>query len=177
MVKTRQRRVIRNRSYDGSSLDKKFFNPVGKIQLMAITTVAFQSAEEFTKFIDQEIVQMKKTLGVHMKQVEEIRQRYEKLKKRYDTIKRLMEGKKEADDLNPETKQLEVAGFKVLMNPTAEYELSLMENVVSSLQEKLNAFERSKELLPLLSAEERLTVTMVLDDGIPTGFMVYVEKN
>ncbi len=156
---------------------KSFFNPAGKIQPMAVTTIHLQSAEEFTKYIDQEIGQIKKTLGAYMKDIEEIRLRYEKLKKRYDAIKRLATGTKDANMLNPETKQLEVAGFKVLMNPTAEYELSLMENVVASLQEKLNAFERSKELLPLFSSEEGMTVTMVLDDGIPTGFMVYVEKS
>lgn len=140
---------------------------------MALTAVTFGSASDFIKYIDQAITEIKASLGDHMKQVEAIRQRYEKVKKRHDTLKKLLGGKKEVAS---DAKQLEVAGFKVLINPSAEYELSLLENVVSSLQEKLDAFERTKELLPLLKSEEDMRISMVLDDGIPSGFMLYVEK-
>jgi alanyl-tRNA synthetase len=140
---------------------------------MALIAVTFGSASDFINYVDQTINEIKSTLGNHMNQVEEIRQRYEKVKKRHETIKRLLSGKKE---IGSDAKQLEVAGFKVLINPSAEYELSLLENVVSSLQEKLNAFEKTKELLPLLKSEEDMRISMVLDDGIPSGFMLYVEE-
>ncbi|MFQ5969934.1 MAG: hypothetical protein ACE5J2_05525 [Nitrososphaerales archaeon] len=140
---------------------------------MALTSVNFQSPPEFIKYVDQAIMEVKSNLGAHMKKVEEIRGRYDKIKKRHDTLKKLMGGKK---DVVGDTKQLEVAGFKVLINPSAEYELSLLENVISSLQEKLNAFEKTKELLPLFKDEQDMKISMVLDDGIPSGFMLYVEE-
>lgn len=140
---------------------------------MALTTANFDSGADFIKYVDQAIADIKQSLGVYMKKVEEIRQRYEKVRKRHDTLKKLLGGKKE---ITGDTKQLEVAGFKVLINPTAEYELSLLENIVSSLQEKLVAFEKTKELLPIIKDEEEMKISMVLDDGIPSGFMLYVEE-
>ncbi len=143
---------------------------------MVIATVHFQSGAEFTKYLEKTIGEIKNTLGDYLKEVEEVRERYDKARKSYDVVKKMMKGKKEGGgDSIIGTKQLEVAGFRVLMNPSAEYELSLMESVITSVQERLEAFERAKELLPLLSSQVGTKLTMVLDDGIPTGFMVYLK--
>lgn len=138
---------------------------------MAISVGIYNSTTEFKKYIEKTIADLKTELGTHMALTEEIRRKYDKNKKRYETLKKLTGGK---TDVLKDTKQLDVAGFKVLVNPTAEYELTLMEESVSSLQDKLAAFERAKELNSVMT-DESMKVGVVLNDGTPTGFMFYLQ--
>jgi hypothetical protein len=82
---------------------------------MAIAITMFNSAPEFKDYVEKTIADSKMSLGEHLKSIEDIRKKYEKTKKRYDTLKKLT-GKAE---VAKETKQLDVGGFKVLVNPTA----------------------------------------------------------
>jgi hypothetical protein len=138
---------------------------------MAVTVTIYNSTAEFKKYVDKTIADIKTELGAHMALTEEIRKKYDRTKKRYETLKKLTGGK---SDVLKDTKQLDVAGFRVLVNPTAEYELKLMEESVSSLQDKLNAFDRIKELYSVMT-DETMKVGVVLSDGTPTGFMFYLQ--
>ena len=137
---------------------------------MAISITVFNSAPEFKSYVEKTITDSKMTLGDYMKSIEEIRKKYERTKKRYDTLKKLT-GKVE---VTKDTKQIDVGGFKVLVNPTAEYELTLMEEAITSLQEKVNLFEKAREMFPAL-VDETMKVGVVLNDGVPTGFMLYMQ--
>jgi len=137
---------------------------------VTIAVTLFNSAPEFKAYVEKTITESKVTLGDHMKSIEGIRKKYEKTKKRYDTLKKLT-GKSE---VAKDTKQLDIGGFKVLVNPTAEYELTLMEEAIASLQEKLNLFEKTREMFPAL-IDESMKVGIVLNDGVPTGFMLYMQ--
>jgi len=139
---------------------------------MALTVSIFNSATDFTKYIEQTISETKSALGLQMSKIEEIRKKYEKTKKRYDTLKKLTGGK---TDILKDTKQLDVAGFKVLVNPTADYELKLWEEAIESMQQKLQSFEKARELFPVLG-DETMKIGMVLNDGLPTGFMLYMQE-
>jgi alanyl-tRNA synthetase len=139
---------------------------------MTIMVSFFNSISEFTKFVEQTITETKAALGTHMAHIEEVRKRYDKTRKRYDTLKKLTGGKQ---DVPRDTKQLDVAGFKVLVNPMAEYELTLLEEAISTLQDKLNVFEKTREMFPVLT-DEGMKIGMVLNEGIPTGFMLYVQE-
>jgi len=139
---------------------------------LAIVISRFDSVSSFTKYVEQMVQETKSALGAHMAEIEEIRKKYDKAKKRYDVMKKLTGGKA---DVLKDTKQTEVAGFKVLVSPSAEYELTLMEEAITSIQEKLDAFERTKELFPMLT-EENMRIAAVVNDGIPTGFMFYVAE-
>lgn len=139
---------------------------------MSIAVSMFNSAPDFAKHVEKSITETKNALGIYMREIEEVRKRYDKTKKRYDTLKKLTGGK---TDVLKDTKQIDVAGFKVLVNPTAEYELSIMEEAIASLQEKATLFEKAKELFPVLT-DESMKVGMVTNDGIPTGFMLYIQE-
>lgn len=136
---------------------------------MTITVTFFESVPDFKKHVDAAIAETKTTLGVTLQKTEEVRKRYEVVKKHFDSLRKLS-GKKE---IPKDTKQMEVASFRVLINPSADYELTLMEESVSSLQEKLESFEKTKELFPSLT-EDKMKIAMVLNEGIPAGFMLYV---
>ena len=138
---------------------------------MAITVNFFDNVSELSKYVDKAVADTKAELGTHMKLVEDVRKRYDKAKKRYEGFKKLTHGK--SDHLR-DTKQLEVAGFRVLVNPTSEYELTLMEDAITSLQDRLTAFEKTRELFPAVS-DENMRIAIVLNDGTPTGFLFYVQ--
>jgi hypothetical protein len=135
---------------------------------VAITVIFFDSISEFKKHIEAAIGETKTTLGITLQKTEEVRKRYEVVKKQFESLQKLS-GKKE---IPKDTKQMEVASFKVLVNPSADYELTLMEESVSSLQEKIESFEKTKELFPSLS-NESMKIAMVLNEGVPAGFMFY----
>lgn len=137
---------------------------------MAITVTFFDNVDDLAKHVDQSIADTKAALGYHTQHIEETRKRYEKSKKRLDGFKKL--GGK-ADHLK-DTKQVEVAGFRVLINPSAEYELTIMEEAITSIQDRLTAFEKAKQLYPAVS-DDNMKIAMILNDGIPTGFMFYVQ--
>jgi len=135
---------------------------------VTITVEFFESISEFKKHVDATINETNKTLGVTLQRTEEIRKRYEATKKHVDSLQKLS-GRK---DVPKDTKQMEVASFKVLINPSADYELTLIEESVSSLQEKIESFEKTKELFPSL-LNDKMKIAMVLNEGVPAGFMFY----
>jgi len=137
---------------------------------LAITISFFSSIAEFKNYVEKSITETKTSLGTHLSRTEDIRRRYDKSRKHFETLKKLTGGKQQVPK---DTKQMEVGGFKVLVNPTAEYELTLMEETVSTLQDKLDAFEKAKEMFPVLNDEET-KIGVVLNEGIPSGFMLYV---
>ena len=138
---------------------------------MAVTVNFFESVPDFKKHVNETIAETKTILGVTLQKTEEVRKRYEVAKKHFDSLRKLS-GKKE---IPKDTKQMEVASFRILINPSADYELTLMEESVSSLQEKLESFEKTKELFPSLPSEN-MKIAMVLSEGVPAGFMFYVPQ-
>ena len=138
---------------------------------MTLAILTFQSPSEFTKYVEQTITETKAALTKYNGDIEEVRRRYEKTKKKPEASKKQLGSQKE---LHVETKQTDVAGFKVLMNPTPDYELTLMEEVITSLQEKASAFESARGIFPVLG-NNATKVSMILNEGIPTGFMLYMQ--
>jgi hypothetical protein len=136
---------------------------------MTITVAFFDSVPDFKKHVDTTISETKTRLGVTLQKTEEVRKRYEVVKKHFDSLRKLP-GKK---DIPKDIKQMEVASFRILINPSPDYELTLMEESVSSLQEKIESFEKTKEIFPSLS-EKNMKIAMVLNEGVPAGFMFYI---
>jgi hypothetical protein len=135
---------------------------------MAITAVFFQSVNDFQKHVDQSIAESKTLLGKIFTITEEVRKRYDVERTRSTNS----DNSKVKTVLSKETKQVELAGFKVLVNPTTDYELRLMEESATSIQERIDAFEKIKELYPRLS-QTNMRIGMILNDGMPSGFMFF----
>jgi hypothetical protein len=69
----------------------------------------------------------------------------------------------------------EIEGFKILVNPTPNYELSILDEAIKSVQERLEALESiEKHLLP--SLRNHAKITAIFEDGLPIAFM-YNEDN
>jgi hypothetical protein len=72
-------------------------------------------------------------------------------------------------------KQEEIVGFRVLSNPSPEYELRILDEALSATQERIDALKRIKEeLLPKLNKMSRVTV--IYEDEVPIAFMYYDGK-
>jgi hypothetical protein len=130
---------------------------------MVLSMHEFHSDQEMLKYIEQEIINTKSIIKKHMEKAEEQRKKHANLKGKYN--EELLKG------INIE--QRKVAGFKILINPTVEYELYLHESIVTTLQEKLRVLERVKDIVRLLYTENIKNVTMIMEDGKPIGFMIY----
>lgn len=135
---------------------------------MTITVSFFESVPEFKRHIDTIVSEAKTILGVTLLKTEEIRRRYDTNRNHVDSLQKISDKK----DIAKDTKQMEIASFRVLINPSPDYELRLMEESVSSLQEKIESFEKTKELFPSLP-NDNMKVAMILNEGIPAGFMFY----
>ncbi len=123
---------------------------------MSINFLIFESVPNFKKYIDQTIAETKTAMGTQMRSI--------------DDLKKKLPSTKNKGGNPTETKRLEVAGFKILMNPTVEHELKLMEETFSSLQDRLEMFEKTKELFPHMT-NPNMKIGLVLDDGLPSAFM------
>jgi hypothetical protein len=136
---------------------------------MTISFIICSSVSEFKRFVEGNIAETQNALGIYMKQIDVVRLRYEEAKK--------AAGMSGSDRRLPteDVRKTTIAGFNVLLNPSAEHELKLMEESFSSLQEKLETFEQVKGLYPVLS-NERMKVGVVLKDGLPAAFMLYQVK-
>jgi hypothetical protein len=120
--------------------------------VMGIIVYFFDSPKDLGSYVEQQLKEARGLILSHSHRLEEAR-------KKFDS--RTKGGTK--------SRQSEVAGFRVLVNPTADYELQILDEAVKSTQEKIEVLERvRKELIPSL---KETRVTAILDDGIPTAFM------
>jgi hypothetical protein len=127
---------------------------------VAITFITFNSIGDFKRYVDQTIAETKSAMGVQMSSIDQ-------LKRRHGSAK----GSKNPSE---ESQRKELAGFKVLVNPTVDHELKLLEETFSTHQDKLIVFEKVKELYPHLKDE--MKVGVVLEEGVPTAFMLHTDK-
>lgn len=133
---------------------------------MGIIISFFESKEDLSEYVEQQLAEAKNTLLSHSRRLSEAQ-------KRFDLEGRGQDSKKKREKQN-DTKQSDIAGFKVLINPTANYELNLLDEATKSVQEKIEVLERVRnQFLPNLKNGK---ISAIFDDGIPTAFMHYTDK-
>ena len=128
---------------------------------MTINYLVFDSVPNFKKYVEQSIAETKSSMGVQMRNIDEV-------KKKSDSKS------KSGSAAASSTKRLEIAGFKVLINPTVEHQLKLLEEVFSVLQERLEMFENVKELYPHMT-NQNMRIGVIVDEGLPTAFMFFMQ--
>jgi hypothetical protein len=141
---------------------------------MAIDLLYFSTSDDFARYVMHEIGEAKKTILSYTQKLNDASKRFDALPKsggKNNSNKSKWTGQ----DLSGNTKQREVEGFKILINPTPNYELSILDEAIKSSQERLEAFEKiDKHLLPGL--KNRGMITAIFEDGLPIAFMMYNEE-
>jgi hypothetical protein len=135
---------------------------------------AFNTPDELKKFLDDEIGRIRTLLGDYLRRLEENRIKAERLKKAQEAIVKLA-GEKQVASF--EGREIDLSGLRVLVNPSLRQETEVLEDVVKSLQDKLNIIQKIRKALdPLASFEEGIvTITTVMSDNIPVKIMIHLK--
>ncbi len=126
----------------------------------------YGSAEEIAETLDKEIGDTKSTLGEYLRRLDEIRSLAEKSKKIREVVMKLA-GKKNAPESLGE---IAVGDLNIILDANPFHELTAIEAVVRSHQERLLVLQKAREALKWLDQlgdTEGLRYLVLENEGVP----------
>jgi hypothetical protein len=126
----------------------------------------YTSAQAIAEALDKELSETKSVLGEYLRRLDEIRTLAEKSKKIRDVVMKLA-GKKPATE-NPS--EVVVGTLNIILDANPFHELTAIESVVRSHQERLLVLQKVREALKWLDQlgdTEGLKYLVLEDEGIP----------
>lgn len=133
---------------------------------MVVELKEYDSAEEIAKTIDGEISKTKSVLGEYLRRLDEIRTLAERSKKIRDVVLKLAGKKANQENLG----EMSVGGLSVILDANPFHELTAIEEVVRSQQERLLVLQKSREALrwvDQIGDTEGLKYLVLENDGVP----------
>ncbi len=144
---------------------------------MATEVREFSSLSEFIKFVDEKLSEYRRMLGELLRTLEDVRARAEQSTKLKNLLARLRAASGEAGgggEVQP-SPVIDLRGFKVAFNPTAEVELEFLEQLVESINEKISRLQTIRKELEALGGEDiEATIRAVIIDDVPRAIMIKV---
>jgi hypothetical protein len=126
----------------------------------------YNSAQAIAEALDKELSETKSVLGEYLRRLDEIRNLAEKSKKVREVVMKLA-GKKPNSE-NPS--EVTVGTLNIILDANAFHELTAIEAVVRSHQERLLILQKVREALKWLDQlgdTEGLRYLVLEDEGIP----------
>jgi hypothetical protein len=126
----------------------------------------YSSAQAIAEGLDKELSATKSILGEYLRRLDEIRNLAEKSKKIRDVVMKLA-GKKTTTE-NPG--EITVGTLNIILDANAFHELTAIESVVRSYQERLLALQKVRDALKWLDQlgdTEGLNYLVLEDEGVP----------
>ena len=126
----------------------------------------YNSAQAIAEALDAQLSETKSVLGEYLRRLDEIRTLAEKSKKVREVVMKLA-GKKTAAE-NPS--EVTVGTLNIILDANAFHELTAIESVVRSHQERLLVLQKVREALKWLDQlgdTEGLRYLVLEDEGIP----------
>jgi len=133
---------------------------------MVVQIKEYGSAEEIAETLDKDISETKSTLGEYLRRLDEIRSLAEKSKKIREVVMKLA-GKKAATESLGE---ISIGNLNIILDANPFHELTAIESVVRSHQERLLILQKTREALKWLDQlgdTEGLKYLVVESEGIP----------
>ncbi len=133
---------------------------------MVVELKEYDSAAEIAKTIDEGISKTKSVLGEYLRRLDEIRTLAERSKKIRDVVFKLAGKKANQENLG----EISVGGLSVILDANPFHELTAIEEVVRSQQERLLILQKSREALKWVDQigdTEGLKYLVLENDGIP----------
>jgi len=133
---------------------------------MVVELKEYDSAGEIAKTIDEEISKTKSVLGEYLRRLDEIRALAERSKKIRDVVFKLAGKKANQENLG----EISVGGLSVILDANPFHELTAIEEVVRSQQERLLILQKSREALKWVDQigdTEGLKYLVLESDGVP----------
>jgi acetate kinase len=140
---------------------------------MVVEIKEFDSAEEIEEALDKEISETKSTLGESLRRLDEIRSLAEKTKRIRQVVMKLA-GKKAAEE---SLSEITMGGLRIVLEANPLDELTAIESVVRSHQERLLTLQKAREALkPLdqLGDTEGMKYLVVENSGIPERILLKI---
>ena len=133
---------------------------------MVIEIKEYISAEQLAQRLDKEIGDTKSTLGEYLRRLDEIRILAEKSKKIRDVVLKLAGKKGQTEALG----EITVGSLNIVLDANPFHELTAIEQVVRSFQERLLILQKAREALKWLDQlgdTDGLKYLVVENEGVP----------
>jgi hypothetical protein len=133
---------------------------------MVVQIKEYTSAEEISDLLEKKIGDTKSTLGEYLRRLDDIRALAEKSKKIREVVMKLA-GKK---NTNQSLGEITIGHLNIVLDASPFHELTAIEEVVRSHQERLIVLQKAREALKWLDQlgdTEGLNYLVVENDGVP----------
>ena len=133
---------------------------------MVVEIKEYTSAEQLAERLDKEIGDTKSTLGEYLRRLDEIRNVAEKSKKIRDVVMKLAGKKAPTEGMG----EITVGSLNIILDANPFHELTAIESVVRSFQERLLVLQKAREALKWLDQlgdTDGLKYLVVENEGVP----------
>lgn len=140
---------------------------------MVVELKEYESASEIAKNIEDQISESKSMLGEYLRRLDEIRTLAERSKKIRDVVFKLAGKKANQESLG----EMTVGGLSVILDANPFHELTAIEEVVRSQQERLLVLQKAREALKWVDQigdTEGLKYLVLENDGVPERILFKV---
>ena len=140
---------------------------------MVVEIKEFSSIENLEEALEKDLSETKSNLGEYLRRLDGIRALAEKTKKVRQVVMKLAGKKANAQSLG----EISVENVSMVLDATALDELSALESVVHSHQERLLKVQKAREALKPLNEfgeMEGVAFLVVENDGIPESILLKV---
>jgi hypothetical protein len=133
---------------------------------MVVEIKEYGSAEEIADTLEKQISETKSTLGEYLRRLDDIRALAEKSKKIHEVVMKLAGKKASSESLG----EISVGTLNIVLDANPFHELTAIEEVVRSHQERLLVLQKTREALKWLDQlgdTEGLKYLVVENNGVP----------
>ena len=133
---------------------------------MVVEIKEYASAEEIAEILEKGIADTKSTLGEYLRRLDDIRALAEKSKKIREVVMKLAGKKASTEGLG----EITIGNLSIVLDANPFHELTAIEEVVRSHQERLLVLQKTREALKWLDQlgdTEGLNYLVVENDGVP----------
>jgi hypothetical protein len=133
---------------------------------MVVEIKEYGSAEEIAETLEKGISETKSTLGEYLRRLDDIRALAEKSKKIHEVVMKLAGKKASTESLG----EITVGNLSIVLDANPFDELTAIEEVVRSHQERLLVLQKTREALKWLDQlgdTEGLKYLVLQADGVP----------
>jgi len=140
---------------------------------MVVELKEYESAVEIAKGIEQEITRTKSVLGEYLRRLDEIRNLAERSKKIREVVFKLAGKKASQNSLG----EITVGDLSVVLDANPFHELTAIEEVVRSQQDRLLVLQKAREALSWVDQigdTEGLKYLVLESDGVPERILLKI---
>jgi hypothetical protein len=134
----------------------------------------YGSVSEIAESIEKELAETKSSLGEYLRQLDDRRAVAEKSQRLYNVVAKVANTKPSKDAPN----KVDINGLEIVLDATALNELSAIENVVRSHQQRLIALQQAREALQTLDKAgdtEGIKYMALEKEGIPEQILLKLQ--